>query len=74
MMLLILSKNARAMKDELNMWILNIIGLATYLYEENEDIQPLYSTYHFIRHYTPVGALSIAKSRNYCKMSSILIV
>lgn len=55
MLLLVLGKNAKTMKEGLNMWILTAIRLATSLYDDTERLQPLYSTYDFILHFAPVG-------------------
>lgn len=55
MLLLVLGKNAKTMKEGLNMWILTAIRLATSLYDDTEKLQPLYSTYDFILHFAPVG-------------------
>lgn len=55
MVLLLLSKHAKTLKEGLNMWILTAIRLATCLYDETEKLQPMYSTYNFILHFAPVG-------------------
>lgn len=55
MLLLLLAKNAKAMKEGFNMWILTAIRLATCLYDDTEKLRPLYSTYNFIKHFAPVG-------------------
>ena len=72
MLLLVLGKNAKTMKEGLNMWILTAIRLATSLYDDTEKLQPLYSTYDFILHFAPVGEREGSKrvgSAEGCKIS-----
>lgn len=57
-MLMILGKYSNQLKNDMHLWLLNTIKLATMLYEEDGDIQHLYSVYHFISHYAPVGVVN----------------
>ena len=56
---MILAKYHKEVEGELHLWLMNSIKLATMLYDEDGDIQHLYSVYYFILHYAPVGFESL---------------
>lgn len=51
---MILGRYSKQVANEMHLWLLNSIKLATFLYDEDDHIDHLYSVYHFIRHYAPV--------------------
>lgn len=53
-MLLLMAKHIKDLEGELHLWLLNVIKLATILYDEDNDLDHLYRTYHFMKHYCPV--------------------
>lgn len=52
---MILGKYSKEIANEMHLWLLNSIKLATMLYDEDGNIQHLLSVYHFICHYAPVS-------------------
>lgn len=54
-MLHLMAKNHEVMKEEMNLWVLNVINLASILYEETNETKHLYSVYHFISRYSSVS-------------------
>lgn len=53
-MLLPMAKHIKDLEGELHLWLLNVIKLATILYDEDNDSDHLYRTYHFMKRYCPV--------------------
>ena len=53
-MLLLMAKHIKDLEGELHLWLLNVIKLATILYDEDNDSDHLYRTYHFMKRYCPV--------------------
>ena len=53
-MLLLMAKHMTDLKGEFHLWLLNVIKLATILYDEDNDLEHLYRTYHFMKRYCPV--------------------